>query len=852
MFWQEQIYSFLLRRILGPLLTRESNQRVDYASLSEGRFVLSDTIVLNAEYLSRFLDGVEIISAEIERLEIQLSLEEKDHGVANSWAWRALQLGHEEATVSLVAKVVVDGLCVHVKACPPKEKAPQREDREEDEKSTQSVLSSYIQAALSTLQLDVQLNNTKIRVVEEQNHWVGLHLQTIAYHDTTVPRQLTKRLDLTRVSLLAGQGDLFVTTALMDGTSRLSVAWNETFEPNKGNEELESSSLIRKDVNITLQKCNVSVDSRSLLYMKHVTQSFLDQRNKQLDEPKMDIAPSWILSTEDDEHDVATIDALVQQYQQARLLVERKEIRGGILVPAADESGLMTFDTFFDANQFTGSALRNTSTPKAATIPSDWVHTKFHFCWMEGGFKVSFASSDNREHSEYILITMAQINIETTISEQSTQHCLTVGHFTIEDSHIVVDDAREGKSIEIGTLLRFIEQESAVEATMVDNDLMDEPALPHCISLSVHSQQKKKVSESIIDLKFQPLELAYYIPTAQKLSELMKCVGGLVKPDPDVARANGQLITEATEPNDHSLKLNVWCSVVEISLPLPSDSCEWIELYRRCGYSSGASLMRKPCLGLTLDQCNFDLTKNGALDLRFQCSSLVAFAGSPVVQNVFDTRTMRYDLFGLCGRNEVEPHIPLEFHYQTDVSRAASKAAFPKVIPISSFKTRQDDDESDFLLERHGSNTESSMLSATLRCKTLVTLNVPEILLDVTSSELRVLSLMASALKLESESDDSDGGGTKTNRQVDPVSLTVFSDFVAVNIRDDQFGSSSFALLALFENFSICCCLEDSSIHHVRLLVDELNLHERKFPLLTFCVSHHAAFSDLLFLCGER
>ena len=927
--WKQHIYSFLLRRLLGPLLSTSKHGNIDL-NVTEGRFVLgsadssSGSIALNADYVSSIISaaaGIRVVSAVVDQLEIQLSLEEQqqenDGGDTNnttrsSLAWRAFRLGMTTSTaeessaasssssssvVVLVAHVMVRGLSLQIASCPvpsastssaaaqPPAVAPTTTTE------AKSMIASYIAGALSSLQVHVQLDHTRIRVVSDHDAtcWTEVRIPQVVYAaDRRTGRQ---QLDVTRMSVLTGRRDVdddredsTITVALMDGTSRLAVAVvvdaadAVSADDDDDDEHPAVPPLFRTEVDATIEKCNLSVCAQSLLCIKGVVQGFLDGRKPAAAvaaaaEPNdtstpaahsfVSPPPSWLLAhsndNDDDERDVATMDALVQQYQEARMLVERKELRGGILVPATDESGLQltTFDTFFDANEFSASTvLLQQQSVYAATgrgpdqeRKPDWIHAKLH--WQEGGIKVLLDKQQQQHSPEYVLLTVGGITVESTVSRLETLHSVRVEHCAVENSHWVVDDAaavgdtsNNNKTIEIGSLLRFAPAlphhgEDDPFMCMDDGGGDDDSRVgegpdvdTNCLALKIQTVHGKEEDVTAIDLQIQPVEIAYYMATSQKVMRLAETVGRL-----DISGADGDddcivIAEEVVEPRKQSCTLAVFCDRIEVSLPLPSDNVEWGKLYHRCGYACEDGGMRKPCLGITVDRCAVEMQQNTEVgtEATFRCNNMVGFASTPKAHNAFDTRTHRFDLFGLCGRDEVEPHIPFCLEVKTGFSSEQNVAVevFPKVVPISSFKTRQDDEDEGKVSEMLDISTESSMLANAAKCEVVVTVQVPEILIDISSTELQILAGMAGALRPERNSDEDPARTTVGDPLSTSVLVSLACDFVSLTLRDDVFGEDSFALVCALDRPKSNFCIQGASLSHIRFLVHELSLYEGK------------------------
>eukprot|EP00957_Ditylum_brightwellii_P150231 11440570-Ditylum_brightwellii.AAC.1 len=120
----------------------------------------------------------------------------------------------------------------------------------------------------------------------------------------------------------------------------------------------------------------------------------------------------WVDQTPGDNSSETSEDPywqIMKQYAEARHLARTREIRGGILVPSIeyDESddemngeGIVTFDTFFDANDQSFCSYKSMVVESTTTCDNEWnrtheedssfVQTKMMFHLQEGSVKLCF------------------------------------------------------------------------------------------------------------------------------------------------------------------------------------------------------------------------------------------------------------------------------------------------------------------------------------------------------------------------------------------------------------------------------------------------------------------------------
>ena len=258
--WKQRIYVFLFKRLLGPLLDESSLQQLQESlqvSLVDGTLTLRN-VRLNCKAIHQRLKpqnndlNVQLRSTLIERLEIQVSLVEKDVDANSSLAWRALQVmqltgstgvttataanaaamekDHHNAVpiVSLLASIRMDGVIVELEPNTSEYDNDDNDCRQSTEmvvndepvsETSQSYLSQYIEAILSSLRLSVQIDNLSARwnapCGERNDKWLECLVQRIVYRDlaTQQPQAMSngskqifnKGLDVTKVSFAVGE-----------------------------------------------------------------------------------------------------------------------------------------------------------------------------------------------------------------------------------------------------------------------------------------------------------------------------------------------------------------------------------------------------------------------------------------------------------------------------------------------------------------------------------------------------------------------------------------------------------------------------------------------------------------------
>ena len=557
--WTQRLYAFLLRRVVGPYLSAPSlkklHETIDF-SVQEGKYTLND-VELNATYLTQLLSKrgdsrvstATIRRARIRKLQINLTLkEEQSEEGANtsSVAWRAMQLGRTATATSsvagviLVAYVEIEGIDIELGPertfTPPSPEAPST-----NETSTAvSMISSYVDAAMSSLRLSLQIKDLRIKLCSARRdlsptQWVELHLASAKYHDVddrgSVGQQqssyrtaLHKAIDFAGITFQTGEqthaiiqhDDASGDTEAKDPTTRKSIIAKtegsgqvslraieyfssaSAMSSSEADSEAEECEIprIQQDLEVTLnQRLNFSLDHTSLQSIMEVANSFLEEAGGLESVPShsqqvVDASPLEKKTSEDAdlvEEDMQTMTGIMRQYAEARQLAERNEVRGGVLIPstafmngAANDDDSMTFDAFFDANDHSFSMYQSRleqsimMSNAAEDGDADFVHTKVKFHLQQCGIKIVFLHpkedlsgqtehkrTSHRTSDEYLLLTLEDINITSSLSQKVSDISVSVVHLGIEDSvrEGLTDTTRRGAALtrDIGHVLRFVE-----------------------------------------------------------------------------------------------------------------------------------------------------------------------------------------------------------------------------------------------------------------------------------------------------------------------------------------------------------------------------------------------------------
>ncbi|CAB9499302.1 Autophagy-related protein 2 [Seminavis robusta] len=821
--WKQRLYALLLRQVVGPLLDSESQEKLHESidvSFQEGTFVLSNVSLCTA-YLNNFDIGpLYVKKARVGSLAISLSLVEgqaSENATSSSIAWRAMNLG---STVALVAQIEIDGLQLELE---PRQKSTAAEiaatsshhslnssDSDTETAPQKSTLSSYIDAAMSSLQLTLNLTNCSFRISQPNgcggDHatptttWIELSLPSLSYQDidptesspqqrqqeqsSTTQKILQKSVTWQGISLAAGEysvaldGTLFqdpnlvTTMALAEGTGQILLRAVEYKSDTTASKRKPAAARVQQDVDVRLnQQIKVSLDETTLRQIQSVLDGFVanadegDNTTLQREE-----SVESMVSQAGGHHqtglegmELYSIDGIMKQYQEARMLAARNEMRGGMLLPSNDEGDSRTFDMFFDANDKSfshyASMMKESMLASREGGPSDsFVHTKIRIHVLGSALKLGFRNRSSEAApylgpEEYILMTFDEISATSSLSHKRSEFALHISHLEIDDSQTQYHDkmqAAEGRKAEIGTLLSFTQADDIVQ--------------PACISFQLDvdtDPSGNKVHN--LELNLMPIEMTYRHRTVSNITALISSLG-------NSSRKNNNQQLNPTEQTNSSA-VTALCTISSLTLTIPA-LCEsdFSPLYARCGHYSVGSASTCSAIGfviedITLEHESGDNTadKDGAAAdpcTSLECQSILVFASTPESPGVPVGRNNRVDIFAAFGRFEVEPHIPIVLQYrQVNDTKEASersnavKAMFPTVPLFSSFKARQEDEDEDEAIDQILSNQlrnvdvdsrqtlrakdpQDEMISEAEKAVALVKIHIPEIVLDLSRDEL--------------------------------------------------------------------------------------------------------------------
>lgn len=276
--WKQTLYAFVLRQALGPMLTAKSRAKLSECievSFQEGTFVLKD-IELDPHYCSNMMKSDKNLifrRVRIGKLEITLSTGGSEIAKP-SWT----------STPRIQAKVDLTGLRVDLgpdiglhtpRIAPTAQTTPPRPLQEEVDSSKPGYFSSYMDAALSSLKIDVK--DVVIRILNaDDSSWIGVSLNSASYYDMAINNKPATKKDTEQVRMHKIIDFCGVSCTLCHSSEKVSsLAKSEasTSPPDSDNKTItliESEGVGQASVRV-LQTITQSSENQSLAKNKRVS-----------------------------------------------------------------------------------------------------------------------------------------------------------------------------------------------------------------------------------------------------------------------------------------------------------------------------------------------------------------------------------------------------------------------------------------------------------------------------------------------------------------------------------------------------------------------------------------------------
>ncbi|KAL3941096.1 MAG: hypothetical protein SGBAC_004503 [Bacillariaceae sp.] len=961
--WKQRLYAFLLRRILGPFLDSESYQKLHDSidvSFQEGKFVLKD-VGLNADYLTQHslqskFPGLSIVKAKVDRLEISLTLNETNHSTQaaedgtsaaaappptsnSSFAWRAMQFGTSSAAVpavALLAEIVIDGTTIELEASSDQRSTTKSQQallptstpakqKAETEPSSKSLIGSYIDAALASLQLTLKVTKTQVILrqkptgTEEFQPWISIGLSSISYQDVDISRNnnasleksknqtiFKKVVDISEIAIQAGERKVGVGSVMTHPQSMVAMAKGSGQVQLRVFESImdDGATSIQKDVEVNLNhQLHLSVDIVAIRQIKAVLQAVSQASNPPVDDSSkepIEIAMTSLagspLDMDDatDQKDIQTLSVIMKQYREACHLAEKKQLKGGVLIPTSafrDDGDVVVeedleddgdFDLFFDANDQSfynaASVLAESRRMQEESVhdhgeSGDVVSTKLRFHLQRAGIKIVFRKSGGGRTlamcDEYVLLTMEDFNIVHRNSGTSSESTVSIALLAVEDAQLDRSKRPIGSVsigggpivegvLDIDTLFGFTSSDDEGE---IDQVLFEAP----CISVSVKKDINPNTDtpDSVVcEASFLPLEVCIRQRTLSNLSSFAEQVSDSTS----TASNSDNQVTTSKNTKRQMVFAQCSCPSITIGIPL-SRGVPTAQLFHRHQTVLQNAPKKGTWLGVQLLNNSFEwnsFPKGNDRGVMVETGTYMAhhmlmFVQSPIGDVVdVDADIRRADIFVANGRVEVNPVTPITIELKRNHDDAG-RDSFPFVPSISSFKARQEDDDEDMKIDKllfsklgdvnadsrkelRGSDPQFGMASESEKADTVISVNIPEIGVEATKSEIETVLKVLEALKPENDSKANASAdiGEKSAEAVDTSSLprtclalTVSKTTVVLkqDVDESSCKEDAFSFLVALDTFKVHTLKQGPSTNHARVLAHDPCCYEARREL---------------------
>jgi hypothetical protein len=500
------------------------------------------------------------------------------------------------------------------------------------------------------------------------------------------------------------------------------------------------------------------------------------------------------------------------------------------------------------------------------------VHTKLRLHLLSGCLKVVFRSPGQVQHfakpEEYVLMTANDISISMSSTKRTSELILGVLHFEVEDAQLVKPKKSRDfismggspifeDSVQIGTIMSFRSDSTDEGSYGYEDDAVVSQA--PCINLHWKSTQDRKKGESLyLNVTILPLEIVFRHRTMSNLAKF----GNLIQDSVNTStrqRTTSQM-GSTTPPDDDCQKgrltLSCSCPSIVLSIPLLKEVVTNL-FFERSGVVENAVATTESCLGVVVENVGLELKSDRDDQLQagqpifmaqFSCHHLVMFAMAPTGdRNAFVSRMVRKDVLAATGRVEVNPFLPISINYVKstpgDKENNPGRESFPIVPAISSFKARQEDDDEDIktdsLLfskfrevtadsrkELRGTDPQISMLSDAEKCNSIITINVPDVILDLSNQELEVFLRMVDAAKPPMEPNET-RQHSPNDSCPESLSIALNCDAVTLSFSDGRNTSRSTSELGCSKQEAFSCLLAIDQIKVHLLLIGASMKHFR-------------------------
>jgi len=636
----------------------------------------------------------------------------------------------------------------------------------------------------------------------------------------------------------------------------------------------------RQGIEVSLgEQLSIEVDSSSLTHIIDIVNvttplgdgDFVDAYDDDMENKYLEESPTVIKEENSDQHlptdefSRETYDAIMKQYTEARHLARTQELRGGLLVPSFNgENGDtynntddISFDAFFDANDHSLSYY-NSMLDENSMQHSDEdrklngekkqnrsiQQTKLEVGLAEFTVKVNVgtsSSTDEEAHqSEYILLSMGDLRVLAFRSNEESKLNCSFSHFDVESQ--VFNDQH---TLFNAPILRFLDES---EGGFGNGLLLSSPPCVSLMAEFLDRNDEVRNTSVRVDIALQPLEITYQGTAFQRLSNVIEELPQLEAP---LSPKEEDDDDKAASSRD--VHLAVSCSSTVLLLP-----CQQVpkQLFQRHGYkdhvSGGNTFVG---IGVEVEDLALDVSHKSHHDgdnnstsdesSTMTCTQSIIFVkGIELEQGRRRNRKtityQRADLVSLVGDVDSETPISISFS-KFAKSNSQQKSVFPIILPLSSTKARQYEDESDeddidnvhTVEEASPSGMQTSdpqfiLSSEANEAESELVVNLPNILLDFTTCEKQGLSNLLSSLTSDNKESSDDHHDNETKGNTVGIGVNVGQLSVVLHPAQPK-KSSSYSII--MDRIQIHALFRNSGLRNIRVLSHDVTLYE----LSNFC-----------------
>lgn len=304
------------------------------------------------------------------------------------------------------------------------------------------------------------------------------------------------------------------------------------------------------------------------------------------------------------------------------------------------------------------------------------------------------------------------------------------------------------------------------------------------------------------------------------------------------------------------------CHVPSLTVSIPLlKSTSTAPFFNRRGETLRNAVLRKAHLGITLNTIEFQWTSGDPANCERGLESsaildvchILIFACAPVGDKIsLDTKMQRTDFILLNGRTEVDPYIPITLQYKkaspSSNDGSLGREFFPIVPTISSFKARQEDEDDEMNIDRllfsklrdvdaesrknlRGTEPQIAMVTDAEKSVAVLCLSIPEVIVDLTKTELETLQAMIESAKPEHSPANAknldDNSSSKApclsfRLDVEQMTLALKEDFCIEDLYATKTVKDRFSCLLAVNKIRTHFLLNESELRHIRLVMHDL------------------------------